>query len=69
MSPLERLDPESRRTMFEFVVCSPQSGGMCAEYVDQYAQFRGTEREGWLQLMAWLVLAREACGEIGAGRA
>lgn len=63
------LDADDRETFMQMTLCDPVAGCLAREYLENFAAYRGTETAAVLELIAWLVLAREACGVEGAGRA
>jgi hypothetical protein len=64
-----QLDAENRETVFDLILCHPFAGHLAREYLDFQAMRGATAESGALELIAWLVLAREACGLEGVGHA
>lgn len=66
---VNRLDAENRTTICEMILCDPYAGYLAREYLEAFPLHRGSPDAALLELMAWLILAREACGTDGVGHA
>lgn len=64
-----RLDAANRETVFELILCHPFAGHLAREYLEFHTMRGATVERGALELIAWLILARETCGVEGAGHA
>lgn len=66
---VSQLDTDNRTTLCELIQCDPFAGYLAREYLD-FQAIRGATLEcGTLELIAWLILARETCGIEGVGHA
>lgn len=66
---IAQLDGENRETVFELIACDPNAGHLVREYLDVFQLHHDPLKVGVLELIAWLILAREACGIEGVGHA
>lgn len=63
------LDSENRTTVCELIVCDEYAGYLAREYLE-FRTLNGATIEGaTIDLIAWLILAREAVGVEGVGHA
>lgn len=66
---VSQLDSENRTTLCELIGCDAFAGQLAREYLD-FRTLNGVPIErATMDLIAWLILAREACGVEGVGRA
>jgi hypothetical protein len=66
---IDRLDTDDRTTIFEMTLCDPFAGELARLYLERFPLYRGSADAGLLELICWLILAREACGIEGVGHA
>lgn len=70
ITSINHMDNENRTTLCELILCDPFAGRLAREYLDYMHEIRGvTSEQSTLELIAWLVLAREAVGVAGVGHA
>jgi hypothetical protein len=63
------LDPDTRTTVCELILCDPNAGRLAREFLVSFTPRRGSTQDAALELIGWLILAREACGVEGVGHA
>lgn len=67
---ISRLDADDRLTLFEMTLCDPEAGELVREYIEVFPRYRSCSHDGaMLELFAWIILARQACGMEGFGHA
>lgn len=64
-----QLDAENRTTICQMILCDPYAGYLAREFLEAFPLYRGTPDGALLELIAWLILARETCGIGGVGHA